>query len=132
MAIVHFVDGVKIGPDTTGSERATLYNFGEFCTPSSIDLGIMAANERRILVISNVPGIEFGSTVIARPLNPFWLQTLLVQHAWTSGNNEVSVLVKNDSDVPVDYAMGNDQWNLTFFSTSPPYVPEEPPAPEEP
>ncbi len=118
MAAQHFPDGIKIGPDSTGNERLALYSFDEFIT-DSIDLGTMAPNEVKTIVVSNVPTVRYGDTVIARPLNPQDNFTLLVKFAWTSNENEVSIMLKNDINANVTYNM-QSQWALTYFSTATP------------
>lgn len=117
MSVTNFPDGVKIGPDASGTDRLPLYEFDEYST-DSIVFGTMAANAHQTIVVTSVPNVRAGASIFARLMNPSYLPHLLVQHCWASANNEVSVMVRNLHTSSV--AFQNDSLNFTIFNTSAP------------
>jgi hypothetical protein len=83
----HFAAGIKIGPDSTGSERLAIYDFDEYATGDCVVIGTLAAGAQATLVIEGVPTIRVESTVLARPMNPASqtnMDKLLIKHVYVS------------------------------------------------
>ena len=115
--IQNFPDGIKIGLDQTGNNRLPLYEFDEYST-DSIQFGTMIANAHQTIIVNNVPNVRAGATIFARLMNPSYLPHLLVQHAWASANNQVSIMVRNLNTSSVIFQ--NDMLNFTIINTSTP------------
>ncbi len=114
MAVTEFPDGIKIGPDSL-----PVYMMDEWVTNETVELGEMAANEIRTLVFESVETVRAGAKVFCAPMTPALFQTLQVRAAYVSGEQEVSVIVKNDSDVAVTYTL-NESFLLSYWNTSAP------------
>lgn len=113
MSVLDASDGIKIG-----SSSYPIYEFEEDTTEETVDLGTMSANEIRTLVFNNLPVVRSGSKVFAMPQNPAFYENLEIRHAWCSDVNQVSVIVKNDSDSAVVYSL-SEQWLVSHWNTSP-------------
>ncbi|MES1987476.1 MAG: hypothetical protein V4440_05495 [Pseudomonadota bacterium] len=114
MAATEFPEGITVGPDP--ETRLSLNGFDEYF-PSDVDLGTMATGEVRTLVFNDILTAAQGARIIASPCNPSFFEFLTIKHAWVSDLNQVSVIIKNDSDSEQTPAL-SDQWQLTIISTA--------------
>lgn len=116
MAVVDASDGVKIGSDSL-----PVYLFDEWMTDETVSLGTMSADETRTLVFNGVETLREGSKIFATPQNPQYFLDLEIRHVWQSGQQQVSVYVKNKSSETV-YTL-EESWTLSYWNTSAAPVP---------
>lgn len=121
MAVQHFPDGVKIGPDleqTSEDDRLPIYDFDEWAV--SIPEFTLSAGAQEWLVVQGLTTLRSGSKIMAAPTNPHVgnMDKLLIKHVRVSAEGEASILVKNDSNSQVTY--DQDQWIISFWNTAAP------------
>lgn len=119
MAVESFPDGIQIG----GGDRLPIYEFDEWLTGDGVVIGTMSAGEVKTLVISDVENVRLGQTVIKAGPQDFAnagseYDHLLVLNGWYSGENELSIRVRNLHLSSV--AFPAQQWLITHLNTSAP------------
>ncbi len=111
MSVLLAPEGINVGPENEG-RLPILTADVQFPT---VTVGVMAAGEAKTIVITDVPNLQFGACILAcSPLDPPYFLTLEIRHVWASNTNELSIYVKNDSDVEVNYDTV-EQWQVAFI-----------------
>lgn len=120
MAVENFPDGIMVGPD---NGRLPLIDFDEWIVTDGLEriIGTLAAGEQKVMVFNGIETVRAGARILAQPLNlgrtsVDGMDCLIIKAAWVSDEQQISVLVKNDSNAEVVY--GVDEWSFMYFNTS--------------
>lgn len=119
MPVQHAPEGIKIGPDldtTAVDDRLPMLDFDEYVVNSGI--GVMSANETRVLTFTGLDNFRMASTLVVRPLNPETnnQEKLLISHVYVPVQGTVKVIVKNMENSSVNF--GDDQMNIGGWNTA--------------
>lgn len=105
--------GIRIGPNNQqdpNDDRLPILDADEWAVNSN--LGIMNANEVKVIELDGMPTIRPGSTIKVAPQNPelFNQMDLLIQHAHCTEGGKVRIIVRNLVNQERDF--GSDQWAI--------------------
>jgi len=113
MANIEAPEGIRIGPNDQqdpSDDRLPMLDADEWAMNSGV--GVMAANEVKVIELTDMPTFHPGATLKVQPLNPesFNQMDLLIQHAYVSDYGTVRIIVRNLANEERDF--GSDQWAI--------------------